>query len=111
MSVVSSVFRLFSSLLLQTKVTKFSAGKHGGSIFLLYSDFVTRLFTPEQTFNQVLQPLTLAAMLQIDEGVITRARLEALRGVVPSVPEAEAQPETESTNGKKKGEKDKEISA
>lgn len=73
--------------------------------------WVAHMLPPEQTFTQVLQPLTLAAMLQLDEGVITRARLEALMGGVPNVPEAEAQPETESADGKKKGEKDKEISA
>jgi HEAT repeat protein len=83
--------------------------------------WVARLLPPDQTFTQVFQPLTLAAMLQLDEGTITRARLEALMGVLPSATadapaggatEAASESTAEATNGgKKKGEKDKEISA
>jgi HEAT repeat protein len=73
--------------------------------------WVARMLPADQTFTQVLQPLTLAAMLQLDEGAITRARLEALMGVTPAeVPAAEAGTESTSPDGKKK-EKDKEISA
>jgi HEAT repeat protein len=73
--------------------------------------YVARMLPPDQTFTQAFQPLTLAAMLQLDEGTLTRARLEAVMGVAAPAPETPAEPEPSGSQGKGSKEKDKEISA